>query len=665
MPSILKNLIYFFSIISIIIFPAVSFSQENIDEELLEINEEIAEESDNYEFLLDLRKNPIDINRITTDQLMIIPEMRLSTALNICNYRDKVGEYSNLDEVKERLKIDDELFQRLKQFVAVRKIVKGRKIDFEVRSRIINPLEKSKGFIDGKYFDSILKQYNRIIFNYDEKVTGGILFEKDSGEKDFNDHQSFYIELKDILKLKKIALGKYQIEFAEGLVFWNPYGFRKVSDGIYPIKKRGRGILGYKSSFENGGLYGISIEGELNLIKYYLFCSSRDIDANENISGQITSIFDSGLHRSELELSKKEIVNENLFGGRFEFEINKKGVIGITHYQSYYNKEFISNERDIFRFSGKNCNLSAGDFNYYFSNVNLFGEVARSKGGGKGAIIGAVFDYDNAVFGISVRSYDKNFYSFYGRGFSERSYENRNERGIYLGLNYKVNSKLKVYTYFDQFWFPWRTYFIPLPSAGCDEMVRLSYKKSSKTNFEVKIRNNKEDTNITVEDDKGNEKSKIGDYQRTSMRFQVDRILTQKIRCRWRTEGIFESKTSKEKDYNYDDSDKGLLNYLDIEINLIKDLIIDFRYTYFTSKKSEILFYQFEGDLPGILNISGFHGIGNELYLLVKYRFKSMLDFALKYSIVNYPKSVEIGSGDDRIKGNVKSFFSFQVEINI
>jgi len=211
---------------------------------LLEIDEEIAEESDNYEFFLDLRKNPIDINKITTDQLMIIPEMTLSTALNICDYRDRIGGYSNLDEVKERFKIDNELFQRLKQFVSVRKIVKRRKFDFEVRSRIINPLEKSKGFVEGKYFDSILKQYNRIIFNYDEKITGGILFEKDSGEREFNDHQSFYLELRDILKLKKIVLGKYQMEFAEGLVFWNPYGFGKVSDGIYPMKKRGRGILG-------------------------------------------------------------------------------------------------------------------------------------------------------------------------------------------------------------------------------------------------------------------------------------------------------------------------------------------------------------------------------------------------------------------------------------
>ena len=144
-----------------------------------------------------------------------------------------------------------------------------------------------------------MKQYNRITLNYGEKFSGGILFEKDSGERKFNDHQSLFIEIKNILKLKKIIIGNYQMEFGEGLLFWNPYGFRKGSDGIYPIKKRSRGIIGYKSTFENGGLDGMSVNGEVKFLNYYLFYSNRNIDANENVSGNITSLFNCQEKRSQ------------------------------------------------------------------------------------------------------------------------------------------------------------------------------------------------------------------------------------------------------------------------------------------------------------------------------------------------------------------------------
>ncbi len=650
-------------IIAITLFPTFSFAQENINEELFEINEEISEETDNYELLLDLRENPIDINKASPEQLMIIPMLQPSTALNICNYRDRIGGYSSLDEVKKIFKIDNEIFRILKQFVVIDRIIKERKLDFEIRSRIINPLEKSKGYTEGKYFDSKLKQYNRMIINYGEKLSGGILFEKDSGEKKFNDHQSFFLELKNILNLKKVIFGNYQMEFGEGLLFWNPYGFRKGSDGIYPIKKRGRGIIGYKSTFENGGLNGISVNGEVKFLNYYLFYSNRNIDANENVSGNITSLFDSGLHRTELELSKVEILNENLYGARFEFKLKNNGWIGITHYQSSYNKEFIPDDRDIYRFNGSDNNLFSLDFKYYFKQANFFGEFAKSKSGGIGSIVGTIFSFDNTMLGISFRSYDKDFYSFYGRGFSERSSENRNERGIYIGLNHKITSRLKLYSYFDQFRFPWRTYYIPFPSSGYDEMVRLTYNKSPKTKFEVKVRNNKEDTNIKVLDEKGNEMSKIGNYRRTSLRFQIDKILNNKFKLRWRTEGILESETSVEKIFKYDNSDKGILNYLDFEISSLKYISLNFRYTYFTSKKSKIPFYQFDRDLPGILKISRLQGIGNEFYLLIRCKIGSNIDLALKYSLVNYPKAIDIGSGYDEIKGNNKRFLGCQLRI--
>lgn len=267
--------------------------------------------------------------------------------------------------------------------------------------------------------------------------------------------------------------------------------------------------------------------------------------------------------------------------------------------------------------------------------------------------------------GFSFRNYDRNFYSFYGRGFSDRNYESKNERGIYLGLSYKINSKFKIYGYFDQFNYLWRTYYVPFPSSGFDEMLRVSYKKSSNTKFEIKLRRNIEDSNIKVNDLFGNEKDIMGKFQRTSFRLQIDRTINKRTLIRWRIECLMESEIPEEIKYSYNYSDEGVLNYWDLEFISFKNLLIDSRYSYFSSRNENISFYQFEKDLPGMLSINRLKGTGNEFYILIKYEIKSIFNCALKYSLVNYPHLKEIGSGDDKIEGNLKQIFSFQIEMKI
>ena len=468
----------------------------------------------------------------------------------------------------------------------------------------------------------------------------------------------------------KFVAGNYKMEFGEGLVFWSPYGFRKGNETIYPLKKNSRGIMGYKSSDENGGIKGAAVEGTASLggkstAVYYIFGSEKKIDTNINESGFVTSLFNSGYHRTYLELSKKNNVTEDLYGGRLETRFEKKGRIGVTGYYVSYSREFISSEKDIYKFQGDKNSVISADFRYSFSNSLLFGEVAQSRGGGTGIIGGALFDYTKVVVGILFRRYDADFHSSYGRGFGEKGYENRNEQGIYFGMKDNISPRITLYGSFDKYSLPLRSYFVPFSASGTDAMVRWVFRKSSKTRYECRVQLKKEETPVKVTNSLGNEKTAVGDYKRMKIRFQAERNMERNIRVRFRAEGVFVSKKPREYVYNYDYDDRGIIMYIDLRKRILKNFEANVRYSYFSSEKGTVTFYQYEHDMRGVLRIAQLNGIGSGMYALLKYSMSRRLSGAVKYSVVQYPHLSEIGTGYNKIEGNVKGTLSFQIEIKL
>src|SRR5690606_16535788 len=108
------------------------------------------------------------------------------------------------------------------------------------------------------YLGSPYKLYSRYRFRYRHQISLGVTMEKDEGEEFFQgsqpqgfDFYSAHFFLRDMGRLKALALGDYQAQFGQGLVFWNGLGFGGKSSFTMNVKRNATGLMPYTSVNEN------------------------------------------------------------------------------------------------------------------------------------------------------------------------------------------------------------------------------------------------------------------------------------------------------------------------------------------------------------------------------------------------------------------------------
>ena len=367
------------------------------------------------------------------------------------------------------------------------------KSKFSLRNRITNDIQNRDGFESGKYEGSKLKSYNRFFYNYDKNYQAGFLTEKDAGELSYADFTSFHLQAKDIGFLNNFVAGDYVLEFGQGLALWSPFGFSKGADAIFPVKKRSRYLRPYTSAAEyrffRGAATRISFE-DFSLTAFY---SSNTFDATvDSITGEITSVGQTGFHRFESELNKKGAAKSKLIGGVLDYKFLGKMNVGVIYYNASFDKNFASSS--IYDLSGDNFNYLSTFYDLNFSKINFFGE-ASYDGTSVASINGIQFSASNDfIFTSSVRSYPRNYNNLYGFGFSERSGKISNEIGIYSGLKWKLPFGV-LNLYYDMFKFPYRTSENSLSSEG-NELL-FDFVSSLLPKFEIRLRYKYENKEIT------------------------------------------------------------------------------------------------------------------------------------------------------------------------
>ena len=73
-------------------------------------------------------------------------------------------------------------------------------------------------------------------FRYGDYVQAGLVGAQDAGEPFFAygnrlgyDHYSFYLLLRKMGRLKTLAVGRYKVNFGQGLIINNSFGFGKLA----------------------------------------------------------------------------------------------------------------------------------------------------------------------------------------------------------------------------------------------------------------------------------------------------------------------------------------------------------------------------------------------------------------------------------------------------
>ncbi len=610
-------------------FPLFITAQQPEIEQFLEQQKEYSDISDLLDMLAELEKTPLDINKATAEQLTILPWISDVMAFAIIQYRNQAGSFKSIEDLTQVENFDPDLVLRLRNYLTVSSSKVGRNIFLSTKTRLIRKIENPQS---SEAYSSPIKLYNRLNLNYGNHVRIGVLLEKDSGEHHIDDLRLYYLNYRNHSNQNRLILGNYRLEFAQGLIFGSPYGYYKGNDPIFPAKRRGRELLAYTLVDENASLYGIAGQFCFKIYQFFLFFSATQRDATLNDDGTVKSFYSSGYHRNANEIDKKDRLNEQLVGSRILIKPASNFSLGTTYYRSFFNPlvAIQDENRHRFAFNGKINNLVGMDYNLILGQFNLFGELARSKNHGFALFTGMFVEFERLKLIMIGRKYSKDFTSFYGHGFGENGNNPQNEQGIYFGMRYNPFKNIKLNIYFDQFKFPWRTFYIPMPSQGRDFLFRAKYKIIKNLWLSLQFKSEQKDQyNCEIE--------MVIPRDKKNMRIQIDYQPLSNLKLRFRIE-------KNQVNYNYYKqlqsrnpiSYRGMLLYQDMILKFHSNLEVAVRLTFFDTDHYESRLYQFEHDVPGMLTNQMLYGTGTRGYIRIRWNIKNMVNLSIKFGSTQY-----------------------------
>ena len=637
---------------------------EEIIEDILQEPVGEVDESDLYDILEQLMLNPININSASVEQLTRIPQLDISDARLIVDHRKKYGKFFSVNELYTVEGLNIQLIKNISPFVYVPEtgFAEGKEPEktetiltqtkLLYRGRFINSLQNNQGFITNKFEGTKPRIYNRLLLKYSDNYQAGVIAEKDPGELSYNEFTAGHLAVNDASFIYKAVILDYYLEFGQGLTMWSPYAFPKGPDAIYPVKRVDKISKPFTSSTENNFFRGVTASFKVADFTLSAFYSDNSFDATiDSVTGSITGTPIDGLHRTPNEIAKRKTASEQMLGGRIDYNYQNILRLGVLHYQSRFSNPFQSSS--IFDISGSEFRYSAFAYDLSFQKFNLAGEFSYDGTSVASINILQLLITDSFTFISSFRNYPSNFFSLHGFAFGERNGATRNEVGIYTGFKWRTPIGLFNF-YYDQFKFPYATFFEPIPSSGNEFLFDYLTKPIHK--FELRLRYKYENKDVTqpIENSK-----QIIDRIKRTIRAEIYYTISNKIRLRGRFEYSSYDLSAT------DESESGYLIFQDIRYAPTSGLNLYGRIIFFKTDSFNSAVYEYENNLTGVLtNIPLFYQ-GIRWYLLIRYRPMRPITLSLKYAETYKPGEKSIGSGDNLIPGNLDNVLALQIDVNL
>lgn len=669
-----------------------------------------------FDQLTDRLKNPVDLNHTDAQELnslILLSDVQVSAILE---HIRKYGNLLSLYELQTINSMDAQTIQLIRPFVTVRENALGTRASLkeiiakgnsEVLIRSTMNIEERKGFMDrtnlfGKeyyepdgdplpdfenravrdslrdnnkvYLGSPYRLYTRYRFRYRQNVSFGITAEKDEGEEFFKgsqkngfDYYSAHLFLRDIGRLKAVAVGDYQAQFGQGLTFWNGLAFSAKSSFTMNVKRNAIGLSPYTSVNENLYLRGAAATFEVvKNVELTGFFSRKGIDGNvsalptgsDSTDTQIqevtfSSFLEDGFHRTNTELRKRNGITEQIIGGHLRYKRSNFS-IGVTAANVQYNAFLQPNTEPYsqFNFNGKQNTTAGLDWNYLYRNLTWFGEVSTSANGGKAMNTGMLISLDKKVsMSLLYRNYGRDYHGLYSVAFSEGG-SPWNEHGLFTGLEIRPNRRWTFNAYFDQFSFPWLRYLTDAPNSGFDWLAQLNWKPSRGVEIYIRARHQERARNTAFDIDGIDN---LVSVDQTNYRVNATYKVSPSISLRTRIETVDFQRGSSPLEH-------GFLLYQDIVHRpLSSPFETTFRIALFESETYNARVYAYENDLVGLFSIPPYYGRGIRAYAMFRVTPLRRVDIWVRYGVWVYQDQTSISSGLQEIPGNTRSDLKLQL----
>ncbi len=668
------------------------YSKQQIERSIEELTERVdanLDYSELFEHFSFLSKNPIPINTADAGQLQQLLFLNDAQIQALIDFRKKNGDFKSIYELKNIDGFYMDLILSIRPYISLApaKGVKKLKLNNMLRygrhqiiMRYGRVLQEQLGYSpisdsalaanpNARYLGDPNKLYFRYRYHYSNRVSFGILGEKDAGEEFFSgsnphgfDFYSAHFFIQNQGKLKALALGDYHLEFGQGLTLWSGLAFGKSAAAI-GIQKRQRGVRPNTSVNENlffrGAAATFALLPELDLSAFY---SNKNVDAGLNQADSLdneefvfSSINESGFHRTPNEVARKDAVNEQIFGGNLSFR--KSGFrVGLTAYKTLYNITLKkqTSPYQLYDFQGKD-NFNAGaDISYANRFLSVFGEFSLSQNGGKALLAGGIFNlHPRLTFSLLYRYFAPEYQVFYAIPFSENS-RAKNESGIYFGAVINTGERSSFKVYYDMFRFPWLKYRVDQPSDGDEFSLLYENHLNRHFNFNIRYRSERKLLNSSSEDAVLH---KVTPKRRQSLRFHINYSPFHQLMLKSRVEfSRYEHET--------EETSNGYLIYQDIQFKPDAfPLKISMRYALFNTDTYDSRIYAYENNVLYKFSIPAYYYQGSRFYILLSYPLNRHITFWLHFSQTYYSNRHSIGSGLEEIPGNTRSEITAQVRL--
>ncbi len=678
----------------------------DIQQELESLAEQNNTESEDYTDLLELlnyyKHHPLNLNTATIEELQQLHYINAIQINNLLIHIKNTGKLLTVYELQSIDGFDLQTINKILPYIIVtdnsestrfsikEMFTKGQNSILLRYARIIEPqvgfskIDSTSLFKspNSRYIGSPDYLYARYKFNYRTNVSWGITAEKDQGELFFKNKQNFKYDwytrslkgnqhngfdfysahffLHNIKFIKSLAIGDYQVSFGQGLTAWSAPAFGK-SINILNVKKSGLGISPYTSVDENKFMRGAAttlfykrFEATGFFSRHYVDATISDTSLNGSTS-TISALQTTGLHTTPAEIANKHSILQTIYGGNLSYKSNRFN-IGITAVDYQLNHEFNRNLTyyNQFEFSSThNYNIGI-DYNFIVHNINLFGEEAISKNGGKAFVNGALISLDPKLcITILHRYYELGYQNLISKGFGESSGTN-NERGIYLGAILKPNNTITVTATYDKFVFPYLKYQVDAPSFGNDYMIQLNYTHSKKLEmyFNIRQQNQQQNSATSIVDI-----NYVVPLLQTNYRFDIVYTIIPSLKLKNRVELI---------NYKLGDNstEKGYLVVQDISYHKMgKSFLSSLGYSLFQTDSYNARIYAYTSDIPGSYSIPSYYYRGSSFFVMLQYSFTRKLEMWIRYSQIYYDNQNVISSGSlSQINGGTKSEIKVQIK---
>ncbi|MBU1064421.1 hypothetical protein KKC74_06385 [bacterium] len=547
----------------------ISLFPEDISEEDLEI------------YLEAYLNNPLNWNRCSPADIEALP-LNDDLIEQLTGYKYRYPKVESWKEFQSKTKLEKQELNVVQFFF----ILESKQHESDIQFMNYTSVNKNNTV-------DLHKSLTRGKVEFGRRLSIGFITERDQGERTLWDYRNLSVTTRPFSGQCVLGLSSFKLDWGHGLLFARSNMAFKGSSVAGNILAGTPRFGAYSGSDENRYLQGAYVSQQWKHLALYSGISSRRLDATIQDS-TVQSFRETGIHGTDSEIAAKDTLAENTLCGGLVYT-DSRFLGGILVFQSRYSFPV----RDYFnqyRQSGFSIyqKIDLGDWRFS-------GEVAALNSEEYAVVQGFVFQSNQYTLGIQYRYFSDYFSTRLSSAMKEFSGSGGNERGVYLGMQCKINQRNRAGGYLD-FYSENRSFEKGVePLRGSDAVIYLDHRWPAKhfINFRLK------------------RKLSIGSsakYQTTvSARYYFQKNVSMSFR------GIV----------NEINHDRGIGTSLSLSVSEIKTMDLTVGTTQFYSPVYDTRIYLYEPGIPLRFNMVSLYGTGYRYFIIIQNRFRNELTAAL------------------------------------